>query len=269
MAKDLRGFLAEWESAHPHDVRRIKAKVDPRFEASAVILCYENHNQYPVCIFEDILNLRGGRSDFPVISNLFANRDRCSYALGVSSRRIAQDYFDLESRRIKPVVVPKEVAPVKQVIKRGEEVDILELPVLTHHAKESGPFITAGLVTCRDPDTGVYNLALHRCQVKGSDDTGVNLEPASHNAFILRKYERMNKPMPVAISIGHHPAVILGAQSTVAFHEDEYDVIGGLLQEPLELVPSEFWGDQLLVPARAEIVLEGYIPPGIRKGEAP
>jgi UbiD family decarboxylase len=65
--------------------------------------------------------------------------------------------------------------------------------------------------------------------------------------------------------LGHHPAFYLGTMGLTPYDSDDYTTIGGYLGEPLRLVPSETWGDDFLVPADAEIIIEGEVPPGVRR----
>lgn len=269
MSKDLRSFINEWEERNPDDLLRIKEEVSPKFHVSAVLLKLEKENRYPLVIFEKVYNLKEKVVPFQVITNLFASRERSAFAVGTHPRRVAQEFAERETRRIVPVKVPKTQAPVKEVVKRNKEMDLHELPVLTHHAHDSGPFITGGIVICKDPERGFHNMAYQRLEIKGERKTGIFLYLAGHNGFIYRKYERMNRPMPVVVAIGHHPAVGIGSQSALPFGDDDYQLIGGLLGEPLELTASETWGEDFLVPARAEVVLEGYVPAHIREPEAP
>ena len=86
---------------------------------------------------------------------------------------------------------------------------------------------------------------------------------------IFRGYEEANEECPIATVIGHHPAYQMGACYGGPFEVSEYEIIGGYLQEPLRLTPSETWGERLLVPADAEIVIEGALLPGKRMVEGP
>lgn len=269
MAKDLRSFLKEWEQKYPQDVIRVKRKVKPQYEIPAIQVALEEESKYPALLFENTENLYGQRSSFPVVTNLFASRKRCAECLGIHPRRVAIEYAEKEGKTIDPIKVNKKSAPVKEVVMKGKEVDLFRFPIITHHEMDSAPYITAGVVTTRDPDSGAYNLALQRIEIKAKDRTGVWLAPGSHNAYIYRKFERAGKPMPVVVTVGHHPAFGIGAQSRVPVHVGENGVIGALLDEPLELTPSETWGDEFLVPARAEIVIEGEVPPELREVEAP
>src|SRR5919202_3985577 len=90
-----------------------------------------------------------------------------------------------------------------------------------------------------------------------------------HNWQIARAFEQAGRPAPVVIVVGHHPAFYIGALNVSPFEADDYEVVGAIAGRPLRLVASETWGQDFLVPADAEIVIEGEIPPGVREVEGP
>jgi len=120
----------------------------------------------------------------------------------------------------------------------------------------------------RDPDTGAYNVAFLRNQYKGPRKVGIHMSPR-HNWQVTRKHEEAGRPTPVAIVVSHHPAFYIGALNVSPFGEDDYAVIGSIAGRPLRLTASETWGRDFLVPADADIVIEGEIPPGVREVEGP
>jgi UbiD family decarboxylase len=103
----------------------------------------------------------------------------------------------------------------------------------------------------------------------GRDEVRVWLAPNSHNAHNLRYCEDAGEDMPAAYWIGHHPLALLGAANHVGPEESHYETAGGTLGSPLRLVVSETLGEKFLVPADAEVVIEGYMPKGQRKPEGP
>ncbi|MDR7540012.1 MAG: UbiD family decarboxylase, partial [Armatimonadota bacterium] len=109
----------------------------------------------------------------------------------------------------------------------------------------------------RDPDSGRINAGIFRHQLQGKDQLGFMTNPAHHTSYILRKLRDEGKPLQVALAIGHHPAMLMGAVSKLGGIGGELEVMGGLLGEPLEVVPAETV--DLPVPARAEIVIEGLV----------
>ena len=142
-----------------------------------------------------------------------------------------------------------------------------EFPIVRHHEMDGGPYIDMTVVA-KDPDQGFYNVAFHRNQYKGPQRLGIHMSPR-HNWTIFRKNEQKKLPTPVAIVVSHHPAFYLGALNVAPFGVDDYSLIGGIMDEPLRLVPSETWGKKFLVPADADIVIEGEIMPDECEVEGP
>jgi 2,5-furandicarboxylate decarboxylase 1 len=103
--------------------------------------------------------------------------------------------------------------------------------------------------------------------ILGPNELGMSYEKHTHIGHIHRKYEPNGEPLPTAVFVGHHPACMLGSQSKLPFGTDEYETMGGLLGEPLDVVKCKTV--DLLVPAYAEVVFEGYILPEVRKPEGP
>jgi 2,5-furandicarboxylate decarboxylase 1 len=159
-----------------------------------------------------------------------------------------------------------ETWPVKDVVLKGDEVDLAALPVHIAGTRDGGPCIGSGLVITMDPDTGHHNLSFHRLQVKGKNKTGI-LMVSRHTWLNYQKWEARDEPMPVAIFIGHHPAYYLAAATTGPYGMNELEIAGGLLEEPVKLVRCET--HELEVPCDAEIVLEGYVLPHVREEEGP
>jgi UbiD family decarboxylase len=126
-----------------------------------------------------------------------------------------------------------------------------------------GPVFTMTLVM-KDPDSGVYDVSFAKLFYKGSQRLGVSIH-SPHLERILDKYEKAGQPAPVICVLGHHPAFYLGSLSLSPFDEDDYAAIGSFLREPLRLVESETWGKEFMVPADAEIIMEGEIIPGARE----
>ena len=271
MAKDLRTFLTDLESQMPEDVVRIKKEISPKFEITAIQQHLENEDRYPLLIFENVKNLKGERSEFKVMTNVFASRQKCAVALDLPSEKWRMETSMEFARRcnhaIKPVVVNKKEAPVKEVVRTGQSLDLRELPVLTHHEMDGNPYLVDAIVAA-DPETGVHNSSHHRMLVRGKDELGLWMSPRHLWNYCERAAER-GKALPIAHVLGHHPGFYLATEALVGMETDEYDVIGGVLNEPLRLVPSEAYGDQLLVPADAEIVVEGEVMLNTRDSEGP
>ena len=270
MPKDLRTFLSAYEKDHPEDVIRIEKRIDSAYECTAIARHFETLNKFPLIIFYDILTAGREKSLFPCTINVLGDRRKLAYAIGSTFEDVAIEWRRrADEKRIKPVVVSKEEAPCKEKVLIGDRVDLLRFPMLRHHAMDPGHYITAGMFTCYDPDSGIENTGLHRGFVAGPREIRSLLTPFTHAAYNLKKHEERGMPMKVAYWIGHHPAVLMGAQTRMSYPESHYAAAGGVAEEPLRLVPSETLGPDFLVPADAEIVIEGVMRPGKRDLEGP
>ncbi len=269
MPSDLRTFLSSWGQEHPEEVLSIDKEVSVKWETTFLQAALDRKGRHPTLIFRKPRNHHGELTPHPLITNIFASRRRIASVLGFGPREVAAKYTARVANKRAPVVVDRKSAPVKECIWKGEEVNLHRFPVVWHHETDPGPYITAGVVTTVDPDSGIHNSALQRCWIKTKNKTGVWPNSASHNFRNIQKYWARDQDAPVAVWIGHHPAALLGAQVKAGYPEDHYHSMGGLLGEPLRLVPSEMFGEKLLVPADAEVVIEGTIPRNHWEAEGP
>ena len=268
----LRDFLNLLEKDFPNEMIRISRPVDPaRFEVSAVLKHLENLGKFPLVYFEKPKDLQGCDSAFPLLSNVYACRERCALALGLKREQSGMELSLEYARRLEspltPVRIEPSQAPVKEVAARGEECDLRNFPIVRHHEMDPAPYIDMTPVM-KHPEEGFYNIAFLRTMYKGPRKLGIHMSPR-HNWQIFRRYESQKRPTPVAIVVSHHPGFYLGALNVEAFGKDDYAVIGGITGQPLRLVASETWGEEILVPADAEMIVEGEILPNEREVEAP
>ncbi len=265
---DLRTYLESVRRAAPDRLLEVTDKHDIRLEVCAMIADLEKRKREPLVLFSNIDNLSGEPSEFPLLMNVFASRAACSVALGLApeqaGRELMIEFQAREARRETPVVVGAGDAPVKQV---KMDPNLHFLPVLTHHVADRGPYLTMTW-SARDPDTGVYNSSFHRCYVRDPNHVVMFFERRHLWDYYVRA-ERRNEALPVACVVGHHPAYYLGNCILNGIADDEYESIGGLMGEPLRLVASETFGEELLVPADAEMVIEGRVLPHRRDREGP
>ncbi len=260
MAKDLRTFISEIMERRPDELKMVTEEVDARFGITAVAEALERRGQFPAVYFQRV---RG--SELPAVVNLTATYERLALALGTTTDRMVQVYAERQGQPVPPHVV--DSGPVKDVIWTGADADVSRLPIPTHNALDGGPYLTGASLVARDPVSGTLNVGLYRHQIHGPDRIGVWFITGHHGDYIRQRYEELKRPMPVAMIVGHHPAAIMGTISRLPGMGGEYEEAGALLGESIELVKCET--SDLLVPARAEIVIEGVIEPGERAEEGP
>jgi 2,5-furandicarboxylate decarboxylase 1 len=193
-----------------------------------------------------------------------ANVRHAAIAFGAKEDTVVPLVAQRMGERIAPQLVPD--GPVKEIKLGARDLNLCELPVHVAGQRDAGPVIGSGLMVTKDPETGQRNVSFHRLQIKGPNKSGILLYPR-HAWRNYLKYQARNEPMPVAIFIGHYPLYYAAASTTAAYGVDEFEIAGGYLGEPARLVKCETV--DLEVPADAEIVLEGHIPPHIREEEGP
>ena len=260
MPKDLRSFIAELEAKSPEEIARVNKPLSPRYEISALLTHLEKIKRFPLLFFEKVKG-----SDAPVVINAQASRRLMAIALDGKPEDLARKFGERQSKPIPPVEVTE--APVQEVTKLGDEADLTEVPMLTHYDVNAAPYITAGVVVAADPDTGVRNTSYNRLMMAGKRELRIFMAIGRHLWTLHNKFERRDQPLPIAIVIGVHPLFSLGAQALTPADEDEYGVIGGMMNEPLRLVKAKTV--PILVPADAEMIIEGKMLPHVRRTEGP
>jgi len=233
------------------DLISIPAPLDPKYEISAV-LSELGKKEAPVLLFEKVK----GHS-LPIVGNLLGTRKRLSLALGIEPEKLFDEFPKRMERRLSPALVRDSSTRV--LIKRGRGLDLTKLlPVLTHYRGDSGPYITSGFSSARDPETGVIGRGLHRMEVRGKDRLGISLlNPPL--AEIYGKYKKKNKKMEIATVIGLDPLIFIAAILKAPAGLDKLSIAGGIRGKAIPMVKAE--NVDLEIPAFAEIQIEGFIDP--------
>ena len=205
----------------------------------------------------------------PVIGNLLACQANCEAAFGVDFHVLRDLVGRALSSPPKPPVMVAE-APVQARVYRTD-IDLPALlPALRHTAEDAGRYVTAGIVLVRDPQTGTYNASYHRLQLLGGNRAAIKLDYGRHLRLAYERAQQLQQKLPVAICIGtdlalHYTAATMGSQMPES--ADELAVAGALAGRPLSVVQAV--SQDLIVPAEAEIVLEGHILPDEVSDEGP
>jgi len=257
---DLQSYLKLVKEASPEDLVYIDVPIDPYLELSAFVAKLAAQNKRPVIVFRRVKG-----TDYPVVTNVTATRKRLALALGVTPEKLLERYVEAIIHPLEPVIV--ETGPVFHEIFSEESVDLLQLPQITHHMGDCAPYFTGGIVFCKDHDTGKYNASFNRLMIKDRRHAVIHLTPHKHLWHSYIKMEKKGKPLEVAILIGVHPALALGALYIGGMEDDELGVMGGLIGEPVPVAPCKTI--DLKVPIWGEILLEAEILPNQRAEEGP
>ena len=261
MPQDLRSYLDLIKRGKPEEFAVVSREMDPAYEITALVVKLEKEaRRRPVLLFEKVKG-----TPFPVLTNLHASRSRLALAMRVAPQDMLTAYLRAMERPIPPRVVA--TGPVKDVVLTGSRINLLELPQIIHHEGDAGAYITAAISFAKDPTGSGWNCAYNRLMIKGRDTTSIHLTAGKHLWEYQRLAEAKGEALPVAFAIGVHPAIALGALAIGSIDEDERAIMGGLFGEALELVKCET--SDILVPAHAELVIEGEILPTARTAEGP
>jgi 2,5-furandicarboxylate decarboxylase 1 len=260
MPKDLRSFIAELEAKFPEEIARVAKSISPRYEITALLTQLEKSKRFPLLFCENVK-----RGEAPVVINAQASRKLMALALECRQEELAAKFTERQNKPIAPVEVGS--APVHEVVQLGDDIDLAKVPLLTHYDVNAAPYVTAGIVVAADPDSGVRNTSYNRLMMAGKRELRIFMAIGRHLWTLQNKMERRNQTLPIAIVVGVHPLFSLGAQAFTPSTEDEYAVIGGMMNEALRVVKAKTV--PILVPADAELIIEGKILPNLRREEGP
>ena len=283
---DLRGFLAHMAAAG--DLARISEPVDLQHEMTAVQLA-ALRARGPVLRF-DAAHQGGKAAAMPVIANLFGTPERVAAGLGLTLDQVpAFGEFLAALRSPAPVEGMRDALSRWPVLKAAlqsrpkllrkaaaQELsappDLSLIPVQTPWPGDAGPLVTWPVVITRPhgSDAGQvarYNLGVYRAQVLAPDRLILRWLAHRGGAAHHRSWLRANEPMPVAIALGADPATLLSAALPLPETVSELTFSGVLRGARAEVVPARTV--PLVVPANAEIILEGWVHPGETAPEGP
>ncbi|MCM2534987.1 UbiD family decarboxylase [Neobacillus pocheonensis] len=267
--RDLREFLDLLESEN--QLIRIKDEVMPEPDLSAIGRSAPNMENGPAVIVE---NIKGYKN--PLVLNVHGSWQNHALMLNLpKDTPVKEQFFKLkelwDQYPVKPVWGDKNDAPVKEIIIE-KDINLFEiLPLFRINEFDAGFYLSKALIVSKDPNKPdsyeEQNAGTYRIQVKGKDKVAIQPLPFHDIAVHLRNAEEKNEPLPIAICLGNDPVLSFMASTPISYVQSEYDFAGALKGAPIELTKSEF--GNLDIPARSEIVLEGYIEPRVREVEGP
>lgn len=269
--QDLRGFLKVLEKEQ--QLVKITDEVMPEPDLSAIGRNAPDLDSAPAVLVE---NVRGYHT--PVVLNVHGSWQNHALMLNLPKNTSIKDQFfalkeKWEKYPIKPKWIEREQAPVKEnIISEEDGINLFDvLPLFRINEYDAGYYLSKALIVSKDPDKPdnyeEQNAGTYRVQVKGKDKLGIQPLPFHDIAVHLQHAEERDEPLPIAICLGNDPVLSFMASTPIEYVQSEYDFAGALKGEPIELTKTE--DGHLDIPARSEIVLEGYIEPRKREIEGP
>jgi UbiD family decarboxylase len=216
-------------------------------------------------LFKNVVDAKGRKYDIPVVVGaLAANREIYRLGIGCQLEKINETWTRAIAHPITPNIVKD--APCHEMEVQG--LGDLPIPISTP-GWDIAPFTTLSQYITKDPDTGVQNMGIYRGQVKGPRKLGMNpsleLRPGIYVHW--EKMKRRGQKLPAAVVLGAPPCVAFASAQKVPEALDELHVAGALVGAPINVVKAKTV--DLLVPAEAEIVIEGLIDTEYLEPEAP
>ena len=254
--EDLRTFLELLENKE--ELIRIKESVNWDIEIGTISQEAINQNG-PAFVCENIKGY-GDTSCRKLAMNFLGNWKRIAMAMGMPEDshpgEMVSEWRKRAQKLVKPILV--DSGPCKENIVKGGDVDLYQFPIPKLHTRDGGRFaLTWHAVVTKDPDTGWINVGTYRGMLLEKQKIGMLLIPVQNWGIHAEKYRKRQEPMPIAVVLGLDPLTMMTSATPYPAGVNEYDVIGAIRGEPVPLVKCET--NDLLVPARAEIILEGEI----------
>ena len=264
--KDLRNWLEGVEAIG--ELQTITG-VEHHEEIGGLVDIFQRKMGNPAVMFDEVPGFPKGHR---VLANVLTSVPRINVALGLPPDGSEMDLIRWwrDYMGDAPTHAPREVngGPLLDNVTEGEKVDITSIPTPKWHEHDGGHFIGTGcMVVMKDPDSEWINYGCYRIQSHEPNVATVMMSPGKHGRLIMEKYHDRGEPCPVAVVAGMHPAYFMIAGLEIPYGKNEYDAVGGLMKEPIEIVNMPKTG--LPVPANAEIAFEGFIHAGDEILEGP
>jgi 4-hydroxy-3-polyprenylbenzoate decarboxylase len=256
-AQDLRSFIGRLESMG--EIKTIE-EADWNLEIGGLTELL-SEKRGPALLFDRIKDYPPG---FRVLTNPLGTQTRLASVLGLDINLRGLDLLNawrMKLRDFKPMPVTlSEGGPVFENTMADGEVDLFRFPAPIWHELDGGRYIGTGCsVVTKDPESGHINVGTYRCQVQGKNRITVKMDKGKHGRMAQEKYHQAGRACPVVISLGGDPWLFLAASLPLSLDTSEYEFTGWLQGAPFPVVPGPITG--LPIPATAEIVIEGEIPP--------
>jgi 4-hydroxybenzoate decarboxylase len=233
----------------------IEKEVDPKHELAAVVVAAQRQSERAV-LFKRV---RGSR--FPVVANLYGSHARLCDMTQCGTQTFAERWLALTEGSASNA--PSAERPYTE----HERGVLSDLPQVTYHARDAGPYFTSAVYLAKDPDTGVPNLSFHRSMYVSDKELRVRLGSSHDLARYQRTAESRGQPLEAALILSGTPSLFLAACASLPIEESELALAARLEGRPLAM--RRCATIDLEVPESADIVVEGRFLPNVRGEEGP
>ena len=256
----LRGWLKALEAAG--EVKQINGEVDWNIELGTIARLLQGPATGPSVLFNNIKDYNKPDSRCKkVFTGALANYRRIAMMMGLPPETHPRELVKLGRNILSGAIPPKVVptGPCKDVIVKGDAVDLYEFPAPFLNRLDGGRYLmTYGGCVTKDPENGIMNVGVYRGMIHDKNHIPILMWRAQHIGHHVTAWQNGGaSEVPIAVAIGVEPSVEFVAGAPVPKGICEYDVAGSIRGAPVELVKCETV--DLMVPANAEIVIEGFL----------
>jgi len=240
------------------ELRFVDVAVDPKYELAAVTRKAQLQSSNAV-FFNDVKG-----TAFPVVTNLFSSRDRLCKLIQAEDGNFCPAWNKLlDETAAMPADCTRQIAAPTDLV-RGK---LSDLPLITYHEKDAGPYFTSAIYLAKDPETKVPNLSFHRSMYVDNDELRIRLGSTHDLARYQQTAEKNNEALEAALLIGVSPALFMAAATSIPSDWSELALASRIAGEAIETYPARTV--DLDIPAVSQIVVEGRILANERRPEGP
>lgn len=255
-ASELREYVEQLRRAG--ELLNVGRAVDPRYELAAVTKAVQKQGEEAV-FFPSVAG-----TAMPVVSNIYGSHRRLCDLIGAGDRSFCRQWVDLTDNMWRHAADHmREVQPPADRL----EGRLGELPLVTYHALDAGPYFTSAIYIAREPDSGAFNLSFHRSMFVSDDELRIRLGSSHDLARIQAKAEARGEAVEAALLIGVRPEIFLSACASPPYGVSELGLAAGITGQPVPMYRCKTI--DMMVPEGTEIVVEGRILPDLRRPEGP
>lgn len=241
--------------AKQNDLHVVEREVDPCHQLAAIAKLSQQRDDKPI-LFK---NVKG--SNFPVVGNLYNSRRFLCDLINAGDQPFCGAWNMLLDNITNDVCRTTEAQP------EFTSGKLSELPLITYHGKDAGPYFTSAIYLAKSPRTGVRNLSFHRSMYVSDNELRVRLGTSHDLAKYQREAEEDGQPLEAALLIGVEPEVFLAAATSIPPDKDELALAATIKGEPIKTCPARTL--DLDIPCSAQFVVEGRFLPNIKRDEGP
>lgn len=252
----MREYLQQLEASG--ELVTVSREVDPEFELAAVTRAFQRRHDKPV-LFEKV---RGTK--FPVLTNMYCSAARLDEIIGAGDAGFGARWIELtdDLGRGDAIEIVEQDRPSDLV-----DGKLRDLPLITYHANDAGPYFTSAIYLAKDPETGVPNLSFHRSMYVSDKELRVRLGESHNLAAYFRRAEARKEPLEAVLLIGAAPTLFMAACGSIPEQASECELAARMAGQPVATYPGKTV--DLPIPVSAQFVVEGRFIPGERRPEGP